>query len=170
MSKTIETLGGPFLLVPRERVFTWGGTDSSVFFGQSGLTDYEHLTDLIFEELLVEFNDGSFSFAAISTTIRALDVGNVELTTFACEAIQSSKYDVDLIDMIVAGTIPLEKPRSSHIIPKAASPLCLFDSAKSSPTDQQLFELDLASESMLNHYQIDFEEISTSVFEVCPKA
>ena len=129
--KTVESRGGPFLLVAKDRLLDWGGVDSCSYFDpdeHDENTDYEILCDLQYEQRYEESSKKEKEFFIMFSVHLGLHVAQRGITTIITDRLMlpDSKF---VIEKCVDGTVGLHPEFESKEFVLKAGKYVLFEAA-----------------------------------------
>lgn len=124
---SMETLGGPYLLLPEKHLGTWAGDRGRSFFDEEDESDYEVLCDLVATTDQPNPEDG---FIALSQEFPAVELHQMDRRLFIIPCVLLENGET-LADQILGGGVPVSPPRFEVFLPTEFFPLAIFDAALS---------------------------------------
>ena len=172
--KTVESQGGPFLLMAKDRLVDWGGVDSCSFFDPNEHdedTDYEILCDLQYEQRYEEPSTKEKEFFIMFSVHLGLHVAQRGITTLITDRfmLPDSKF---VMDKCVACTVGLDTEFDSKEFVLKAGKYVLFEAAW--PGDEALerailLETDSNAPLKLHSFMALESGLSFPCYELTPK-
>ncbi len=157
---SVETYGGPFVVLPTAKLGKWSGNEANQFFGDEEESDYERLCDIA---ALGDQPDPAIGAFPLMTEFPALEVHTTQQGVLISPCLQLESGDT-LANLICTGRIVPPPPEYEVALPPDFLPLAIFDAAHpgSGLSPDQFITLDVEQlgQRVLREYRYFIDDLT----------